>query len=146
MRRAFTLLALSAAVLLADAGTADAQFRSRGGRGTAVISVGLGNGVLSYGQSSYGGQSYYGNGYNGVQSYSPFGNVYGNQYGTVYGNQYGYPSNGYAHNQMYYSTPNYYGGQHSGYYGQTYSPYSQAQHYQLSPGGSLVPAGYYHHR
>ena len=43
MRRAFTLLALSAAVLLADAGTADAQFRSRGGRGTAVISVGLGN-------------------------------------------------------------------------------------------------------
>lgn len=139
MQRAFTLLTLSAAVLAADAGPADAQWRSRGGRGTAVISVGVGNGVLSYGQPYYSGQQYYssqpyyGNGYSGMQTNGLFGTIYGTpSYGS-----------GQAFNQTYYSTPTYYGGQHSGYGGQTYYPHTQTQYYHPSQGGHVVPAGYY---
>lgn len=95
MRRAFTLLFLSAAVLLADASPADALFRHRHRcrHAAAVIVIEHAHGYVPCCQASA-----------------------------------GYPSSGYGSNPTYSGTQAY---------------YPQAQSYQMSPNGSLVPAGYY---
>lgn len=139
MRRTLPLLLLSAATLVLTAGTAEAQWRTRRGTSTAVISVGLGSAGIGYSQSYYTSQpTYYSN-----QPY--YGRAYSSPYGTTYGSQFGYPetSSGLGFTQTYYSTPNYYG-RFNGYTGQSYNPYRQLQYQYV--GGNVRQAGGYIHR